>query len=730
MSRNHARRSSEGANTKPDRRDRSPIGEHREHARAKSELCRERSMSGVELAQSGGVSRLRAPNMSTPRRTSFGRDVVPWRSFVARVLAADLLRRPPVVITGHLAFAAIASFFAIWLRFDGEIPAALMAAYLQTLPWILAVRLVTFFPFGLYQGLWRYTSIWDLSRIVLAVLSSSVVIYLFLYRPFGPAVYPRSIPVIESLLLISFLGGIRLLWRVLPETIRVREGRRVLIIGAGDAGEMIVREMRKSSGYEPVGFVDHDSRKIGRTIHGVTVLGTPDDLPRVLAVTKPSEVLLAIPSAAPRVVRGLVRHLEPFKLHITTLPSLRELVHGTVGITQIRPLAIEDLLPRSPVTLSIEPVRELIAGKCVLVTGAGGSIGSELCRQIALLAPANLVLLERYENNLYAIANDLIDRNNALPIHPVIGDVTDAGRMNATFAEYRPDIVFHAAAHKHVPLMEANPCEAVKNNVIGTRTIADVAERYGTERVVLISTDKAVNPSSVMGATKRVAELLVRAARAENRATRFVIVRFGNVLGSNGSVIPRMMDQIRAGGPVTVTHPDVCRFFMLIPEAAQLVLQAAVLAQTHDTLVLDMGEQIKVLDIARNLIRLSGYIPEEEIPITFTGLRPGEKLTEELEADDETLEFTDISKIFRVASTGGIDAVWLMQRINELTRAALHNRTDDVLRCLQEIVPTFSSAAPVGTPASASVLVRPGRKAPAAAPVVHVPTLSSATRAV
>ena len=664
--------------------------------------------------------------MSTSVLVSPARLRISCRAFLLRVLAADVLRRAPIVVSVHMVLAGIASFLAIWLRFDGNVPATLMTAYWQSLPWLLTVRLVTFFQFGLYHGLWRYTGVWDLTRIVLAVLIGSAAIYLFLYWPYGPAVYPRSIAIIESLLLISFLGGIRLLWRILRETIRVKEGRRVLIIGAGDAGEMIVREMLKSVDYDPVGFVDSDPRKLGLTIHGVTVLGTPDQLPQVLARTQPSEVLLAIPSATPRVVRGLVRHLEPFKLHITTLPSLQQLVHGKVGITQIRPLAIEDLLPRSPVTLSIDPVRSLIAGKCVLVTGAGGSIGSELCRQIALLGPANLVLLDRYENNLYAIANDLIDKDPNLPVHQVIGDVTDASRIDATFAEYRPDIVFHAAAHKHVPLMEANPCEAVKNNVIGTRTVAEAAERYGIDRFVLISTDKAVNPSSVMGATKRVAELLVR-SRGRNCDTRFVIVRFGNVLGSNGSVIPRMVEQIRAGGPVTVTHPSVCRFFMLIPEAVQLVLQAAVLARDHGTFVLDMGEQIKVLDIARTLIRLSGFIPEEEIPITFTGLRPGEKLTEELEADDETMEYTETSKIIRVVSSGAVDdSVGLALRINQLIRTAQQNRKADVLRCLQEIVPTFSSA---GTSAPAAVVV-PDRNAPAGAPVVQVASLSSATRAV
>ncbi len=665
-------------------------------------------------------------HMSTSVLVSPARLRISCRAFLLRVLAADVLRRAPIVVSAHMALAGVASFLAIWLRFDGNVPATLMTAYWQSLPWLLTIRLVTFFQFGLYHGLWRYTGVWDLTRIVLAVLIGSAAIYLFLYWPYGPAVYPRSIAILESLLLISFLGGIRLLWRILRETFRVKEGRRVLIIGAGDAGEMIVREMRKSVDYDPVGFVDSDPRKLGLTIHGVTVLGTPDQLPQLLAKTQPSEVLLAIPSAAPRVVRALVRHLEPFKLNITTLPSLHQLVHGKVGITQIRPLAIEDLLPRSPVTLSIDPVRSLIAGKCVLVTGAGGSIGSELCRQIALLGPANLVLLDRYENNLYAIANDLIDKDRNLPIHPVIGDITDASRIDATFAEHRPDIVFHAAAHKHVPLMEANPCEAVKNNVIGTRTVAEAAERYGIERFVLISTDKAVNPSSVMGATKRVAELLVHSARARDCDTRFVIVRFGNVLGSNGSVIPRMMEQIRAGGPVTVTDPSVCRFFMLIPEAVHLVLQAAVLARDHDTFVLDMGEQIKVLDIARTLIRLSGFIPDEEIAITFTGLRPGEKLTEELEADDETMEHTETSKIFRVVSSGAVDSVRFVERINELTRTAQQNRKDDVIRCLQEIVPTFSS---VGTPAPPSVAV-PGRRVPAGPPVVRVASLSSATRAV
>jgi len=612
--------------------------------------------------------------------------------------------------------AVFSSTLAVWLRFDGIIPAALMAAYFQTLPALLLLRFVTFFAFGLYGGLWRYTGVWDLSRIVLAVLVSSAAIYLTLYRPLGPAIYPRSIIIIDSLLLISMIGGIRLAWRILPSAVRGRQGRRVLIVGAGDAGEMIVREMRKRSGYEPVGFIDHDPGKRGRTIHGVTVLGTPHDLPRVLAMTKPSELLVAIPSASPATIRDLVRSLEPFKLPITTLPSLRELVCGQAGIAHIRRLAIEDLLPRSPVVLRAEEAKHLIAGKRVLVTGAGGSIGSELCRQVAEFAPASLVLFERYENSLYAIANELSGRFPGIAIQPVIGDATDADRVDGVFALERPHIIFHAAAHKHVPLMEANPCEAVKNNVAGTKTLAEAARRHGVERFILISTDKAVNPSSVMGATKRVAELIVQAIGAQTEGTRFVTVRFGNVLGSNGSVIPRMMEQIRAGGPVTVTHPEIRRYFMLIPEAVQLVLQAAVLARQREIFVLDMGEQIKVLDIARNLIRLSGFVPEDDIPIIFVGLRPGEKLAEELVGEGETLEPAGGDRVFRVRWSDLTNVGGLTEDVERLTHAARRGDSHTVLQLLRAIVPTFRPGAtspeqphlvPVGVVAGGRASIRP-----------------------
>jgi FlaA1/EpsC-like NDP-sugar epimerase len=613
-----------------------------------------------------------------------------------------------LVVAVHLPLIMLASYGALWLRFDGDIPPLVAATYLQGLPWLLATRGLVFIPFGLYGGLWRYTSVWDLSRIVLAVFTSSAGFYFFAHLRFGPASVPRSISIIDSLLLIFFLGGVRLLRRVIPSVMRWRRGRRVVIVGAGDAGEMIVREMWKGGGYHPVGFVDDDNAKVGRTIHGVTVLGTRNDLPRIVATARPDEILVAIPSAKASIVRSIVHVLEGHKLPITTLPSLADLVNGKVGVKQIRPLAIEDLLSRTQVALNADDARTLVSGKRVLVTGAGGSIGSELCRQIAALEPASLILYERYENSLYTITNELADRKIRIPVHPTVGDVTDESRVEAVFATHLPHIVFHAAAHKHVPLMEANPCEAVKNNVAGTQTVAQAAKRHGAERFVLISTDKAANPSSVMGATKRVAELIVQAVSAHG-GTRFVTVRFGNVLGSNGSVIPRMLDQIQAGGPVTVTDPEIRRYFMLIPEAVQLVLQAAVLARDRETFVLDMGEQIKVLDVARNLIRLSGFVPDEEIPITFIGLRPGEKLIEELVGDGEVLEPAETEKIFRVRWPAVSESVGLSERVADLIRTSALGRADDVICQLREIVPTFTPSVP---PVDALVGVTPAERRP------------------
>ncbi len=601
----------------------------------------------------------------------------------------NLALRRTIVIGIHVFGISLASYLAFWLRFDGEIPDREFSLYMETLPWLIGIRCLTFIPFQLYGGLWRYTSIHDLRRIVFGVGVSSILFYSQVHWVMGALEYPRSVFIMDAMLLIFLMGGTRLSYRTLHELTRAKPQKRVLIYGAGDAGEMIVRDMKRQNVYQPIGFIDDDIIKVGQRIHGVPVLGTRSDLPRILAEKRPHEVLLAIPRSDPASARSIVKALEPFKMPIRTLPNLRDLQECRVSVTEIRDLSIEDLLTRAPVGLDVERIRDLVAGKTVVVTGAGGSIGSEMSRQIAALGPKMLVLYERYENSLYTIANDLESYGST--VSSLIGDVTDTRRLNAVFSEYRPDVVFHAAAHKHVPLMELNVCEAVKNNVIGTRRLGQAAQRHGVKQLVLISTDKAVNPSSVMGTTKRVAELTLQRLYAESAATKFVTVRFGNVLGSNGSVVPRFLEQIRAGGPVTVTHPDMRRFFMLIPEAVQLVLHAAAHGTGGGLYVLDMGEQIKLLDIARNLIRLSGFVPDEEIPITFTGPRPGEKLFEELIGPGEAMHESGVDKILRVRSTAVDIGAEFDRHLTRLERSALRGDSAAVLRELACIVPTFRS---------------------------------------
>ncbi len=601
--------------------------------------------------------------------------------------------RRPCVIALHVLLVAASNQAAFLLRFDAAVTPDATVLFWAMLPWLLLIRGVVFIPFRLYGGLWRYTGIWDLRNIIGGVVTSSAIFYLLVHWGFGLTGYPRAVFVIDAVLLIFAMGGVRLARRIYRELGHLDREKRVLIYGAGDAGEMIVRDMLNNPfyDYEPVGFVDDDRGKVGQRIHGVRVLGTREDLARIFAAEEPHEVLVAMPKAEPRTIRRVVQALEPFKIPITTLPSLRDLLGGKVAVSQIRHLSIEDLLAREPVGLDSMPVRHLIAGRRVLVTGAGGSIGSELCRQIIAFRPAALVLFERYENGLYEIAKDLLDRDGGLCVWPVIGDVTDTGRVEAVLAEHAPEIIFHAAAHKHVPLMELNPCEAVKNNIRGTRVLAESAQRHRVDRFIQISSDKAVNPTSVMGATKRVGELILQ--MMVEQPTRFVVVRFGNVLGSSGSVVPRFLEQIKAGGPVTVTHPEVRRYFMLIPEAVQLVLHAATLGRAGAVYVLEMGEQLKVLDVARNLIRLSGFVPDEEIPIRFIGLRPGEKLSEELVGADETVELPVVDKILHVRAGGLPDPGAFALEVAKVEELAAQGDTKGVAQSLRELVPTYRPAA-------------------------------------
>ncbi len=611
-----------------------------------------------------------------------------------------LLRYRRLIVVGvHLTLIVLSNYLAFELRFESSVPDEKWWLWLAMLPWIVMIRGVTFIPFRLYQGLWRYASIWDLRNIIAGVVSSTILSYVVIHWGLDHADYPRVIFVLDSIILIMALGGIRLGRRIYRELGHLEHGKRVLIFGAGDAGEMLVRDIRNNPyyDYEPIGFIDDDTSKVGKTIHGVRVFGTRDALPAVMASEQPDEVIVAIPRATPATIRGVVAALQQFKVPIRTLPSLRDVLNGSVTVSQVRNLSIEDLLTRKPVRLESSSLEALLSGQRVLVTGAGGSIGSELCRQIAACRPAMIALFERYENALYEVGMDLAERGFSSEIRSIMGDVTDIARVAAVLEETRPHLIFHAAAHKHVPLMESNPCEAVKNNVTGTRVIAEAAARAGVSKFVLISTDKAVNPASIMGATKRIAEMVVQWL-AHGSETQYVVVRFGNVLGSNGSVVPRFLQQIKAGGPVTVTHPEMQRYFMLIPEAVQLVLHAAAVGGNGSAYVLNMGDQMRVVDIACNLIRLSGYTPHEEIPIEFIGMRPGEKLMEELIDVDEVIEPCPVPEVYRVRSKTQPDLALLVKRLTELEQLAAVGDRVGVLDLIHQLVPRY----PLGSATSES----------------------------
>jgi FlaA1/EpsC-like NDP-sugar epimerase len=599
--------------------------------------------------------------------------------------------RRSVAVLVQVLLMALSNYAAWLLRYDNDLPAWAVTSIAQTLPLIVAIRAIAFVPFRLYQGLWRYTSVHDMLALLAAIATSTVLSFGLVYWLFSFDAYPRSVFIIDALLLAVLLGSTRMVHRVyLSLSQPARVAKRMLVYGAGDAGEMIVREMRHNPahGYLPIGFVDDERGKVGRRIHGVPVFGGREALADIIGRYRPDAVLIALPSVDAATTRGILKALEPFNLPIKTLPNLPDVVAGRVAVTQIRSLSIEDLLRRPPVGLDDAPVRRLVEGRSVLVTGAAGSIGSELCRQIALFNPARLLMVDRNENGLYAVGEEFSAHPLAARIDAVVADVTDAALMDATFCSARPDIVFHAAAHKHVPLMERHPCEAVKNNVGGTRVMVDCAARHRVGRFVFISSDKAVNPTSVMGATKRLGELVIQAA-GERDDTEFLAVRFGNVLGSNGSVVPKFLKQIDAGGPVTVTHPDMTRYFMLIPEAVQLVLHAAALGGPGAVFVLEMGEPVRVVDMARHLIHLAGFTPEQDIAITFTGLRPGEKLFEELVTEQETVEASGIPKVMRMRSAALPDGARLATQLATLERLASDGDRNAVIRQLATMIPEF-----------------------------------------
>ncbi len=502
---------------------------------------------------------------------------------------------------------------------------------------------------GLYRGLWIFASLPDLKRVLLAVAVSTSVLLMFVAFYQDPAVTPRSILLMYPMLLIGWMGGGRLAYRIFKEyrlygALR-GEGDPVIIVGAGRAGATLVRELGRSARWRVVGFVDDDRNKWGREVLGKPVLGGIDSLTRLIAAQRIEHVILSVPNSADDARRRAVSLAVQAGAKVLTVPRIEDLMSGRIALTAMRPIEIDDLLGRETVEIDGEHVASLVAGKVVMVTGAGGSIGSELCRQLSRFAPARLVFFEQSEFALYTLQQWFAEHRPGIPVSCLAGDVKDGARVDEVLAHWRPQLVFHAAAYKHVPLMEVgNAWQAVRNNVLGTIRVADSACRHGVDRFILISTDKAVNPTNVMGATKRLAEMVCEAISASGTHTVFTLVRFGNVLGSAGSVIPKFQAQIEAGGPVTVTHPEITRYFMSITEAAQLVLQAASMGKGGEIFVLDMGQPVRILDLARNMIRLSGR-SENEVRIEFSGLRPGEKLFEELLADSEQTRETPHPKL-------------------------------------------------------------------------------------
>ncbi|MEW6682146.1 MAG: nucleoside-diphosphate sugar epimerase/dehydratase [Nitrospirota bacterium] len=599
-----------------------------------------------------------------------------------------------LLVTGVFLFElAIATFLAFYVRFDGAVGEPLAQVGTRALIAAGAPFFLFYFLFGAHRGLWAFSSIHDFIKISAVALAGGTGSYAVVHHAIG-WFYPRSIFILTASFLFILMslnrGGIRLFQQWARS--RGKERIPVVIVGAGRAGEMLVRDMQHSAdyAYRPVAFIDRDLSKAGSTIHGIPVVGDHRAWPKVIKRYGPQELIIAIPSASPAAMRNIVKECEPSGLPIKVLPSVRAILHGHVTVNSIRPLALVDLLSREPVPSDGNGLESLIRGKRVLVTGAGGSIGSELCRQIAVHAPDRLVLVERYENNLHAVSNALADLKLVEPINvrACLADVLDGERMEQIFAEHRPDLVFHAAAHKHVPIVEENPCEGALNNVIGTHRIATLAKAFAVERMILISTDKAVNPTNVMGATKRFAEYIVRSFSGEDR-TRFITVRFGNVLGSNGSVVPRFQEQIHRGGPVTVTHPQIERYFMLIPEAVNLVLEAARRGEGGEVFVLDMGDPIKIVDLAHNMIRLAGYVPNEDIAVTFSGLRPGEKLFEELFDKEERVEPTSHPKLRKAV----LSSVWAEHEVEEAMNAlssAIRSRDGSTLKeTFQHLIPSY-----------------------------------------
>lgn len=642
-----------------------------------------------------------------------------------RYLKVSLLIITDVILI-NLAFV-----IALLLRFDFNVDSQEFGRYLIIYQnwafFITVIKIAVNVFMGLYNSLWEYASIDEVFRVSIAAAFNFAAIILLMY--YMQQMLPRSAYLIVFILDVLFLGGARIFYRILRRLRSSENGKalaermnlrnfiaptekysRVLVIGAGQAGAAIIRELRDNPrfGKQVIGVIDDDPTKIGTRIMGKKVLGNRDSIPRIVRKRDINEIIIAIPSASRKEIQAIASICEKTGCKTSILPGYIDLIDGKVSIAKLRKVNFEDLLGREPVSLDIESISRYIKDKVILVTGAGGSIGSELCRQLADIGPGKLVALDIYENNLYELSIEMQRVHPSLEFVPVINSIRNRKALARVFEDYQPNVVFHAAAHKHVPLMESNPQEALLNNIVGTKNVIDLSDEWGVEKFILISTDKAVNPTNVMGATKRVAEMLMQDKSHKSR-TSYSAVRFGNVLGSNGSVVPLFQKQIEQGGPVTVTHPEVTRYFMTIPEAVQLVIQTGAMAAGGEIFVLDMGEPVKIKDLAESLIRLSGYTPYTDIDIVYTGLRPGEKLYEELLMEEEGLKETSHGSIFigkPVPPTPALAEI--LNRGKNALEEEVYNisqrSNEEIKQWLRTIVPTYKNgngANGNGTPISA-----------------------------
>lgn len=599
-----------------------------------------------------------------------------------------------MVFFHDFCFIPLAWFAAYWLRFNlGPIPPFIFRQSVHALPIIVVTQAIAYSIFGVYRGVWRFFSLWDLLKIVKAIALGCVLTAIALF--FDPDIvnFPRSILPLYALLLMAFLCGPRFIYRTTctPKP-SVRKMQRVLIVGAGCAGEGLVREILRNhfQVYQPVGFVDDKRYKLGLDIHGIRVLGACKDIPNLVRQFRVDVIFIAMPSVSSANMRIIVEYCEQAGIAFRTLPAIQDLVSGKLSVNNLRQVSLEDLLGREPVHLDLGKIQSVIDGKTVLVSGGGGSIGLELCCQISRFNPKKLIVIEQSEFNLYTLEQLLVRQYPSLFFVGYLVDIIDKVAVAHVLNQHQPEIVFHAAAYKHVPILERQIRHAIKNNIIGTDVLAQAALTNGAEKFVFISTDKAVNPTNILGATKRVAEMICQGLNQQQK-TRFITVRFGNVLGSAGSVIPLFRRQLEIGGPLTITHPEITRFFMTIPEAAQLILQASAMGEGGEVFVLDMGEPVKIRYLAEQMIRLSGKIPEEDVKIEYIGLRPGEKLYEELFYATEHALQTEHEKIFRIKSCSEPNTKQLNQCLEALMKACDAYDEKKLLMLLMALVPEYQN---------------------------------------